>query len=247
MKLLIIIISVITFAANAEDYQSAEHTVSLVELYTSEGCNSCPPAENWLKEKFQKSPNIKHIVALAFHVTYWDYLGWKDKFSSTLYDDRQRSLVSRQGGRSVYTPQLFLNGKTLGRLYSASRALNELKKSPAKLRIKASVSTIEDKLDISLRLKRLDKSLKDNVQVTVAAYENDIDSFIKAGENKGRKTQHQFVVRKLVSTLMSLKAGEKNHFSFEKRIAQQWSGLVVFVESGDKVIQVLDIALKKRT
>jgi hypothetical protein len=80
---------------------------AVVELYTSEGCNSCPPADQWLAGL----PNDGSVLALAFHVDYWDDLGWADRFGSAAYTARQRQIQSATGARFVYTPQVVANGR----------------------------------------------------------------------------------------------------------------------------------------
>ena len=87
---------------------SGPATVSVAELYTSEGCDSCPPADKWFS-----SLNVKKdgVVPLAFHVDYWDYIGWKDRFANAAFGERQRESVRRQGGRTSYTPQVMVNGQ----------------------------------------------------------------------------------------------------------------------------------------
>lgn len=79
----------------------------LVELYTSEGCSSCPPADRWLRNL----PARDDVVALAFHVDYWDYLGWRDRFADSRFTDRQRAMAARAGSGTVYTPEVALDGR----------------------------------------------------------------------------------------------------------------------------------------
>lgn len=93
------------------EFKSGNKQVSLVELYTSQGCSSCPPADEWLGELKDEPGLWKEFVPVAFHVDYWDYLGWKDSFSKKEYSSRQR-LHRKQGNvKVVYTPGFFLNGK----------------------------------------------------------------------------------------------------------------------------------------
>ena len=80
---------------------------TVVELYTSEGCSSCPPADRWLST-LKGRPDL---VALAFHVNYWDKLGWPDRFASAAYTERQRALMRPSGASYVYTPQVIVNGQ----------------------------------------------------------------------------------------------------------------------------------------
>lgn len=91
--------------------KSDASTVPLLELYTSEGCSSCPPADKWLSGL---KPDPKKLIPLAFHVDYWDYIGWKDKFSKAEYSDRQRKTAAYAGAGYVYTPQFVLSGRDLG-------------------------------------------------------------------------------------------------------------------------------------
>jgi len=87
----------------------ADHTVALLELYTSEGCDSCPPADRWLSGLELGTPPLR-AVALAFHVDYWDRLGWRDRFGSAVFTERQHEQQSRRHAAFVYTPQVLLQG-----------------------------------------------------------------------------------------------------------------------------------------
>src|SRR3569832_1716825 len=82
----------------------------VVELYTTEGCSSCPPADRWLSALKDDAAKGK-VVAQAFHVGYWDYIGWVDRFANPAYTDRQRKLASLNGLQTIYTPQVVRNGQ----------------------------------------------------------------------------------------------------------------------------------------
>ena len=99
--------ALLSVSVNAAECVARAETVSvpLVELYTSEGCSSCPPADRWLS---QQVPG--RFVPLALHVDYWDYIGWRDRFAQARFGQRQRDMVNRGGGRVVYTPQVMLSG-----------------------------------------------------------------------------------------------------------------------------------------
>ncbi len=88
--------------------KSGVKSVPLLELYTSEGCSSCPPADKWLSNL---KPSPDKLIPLAFHVDYWDYIGWKDRFSKAEYSDRQRKTAAFGGAGFVYTPQFVFNGR----------------------------------------------------------------------------------------------------------------------------------------
>lgn len=245
MKKYLVALFFISSAASAEIYTSSSHRVSLLELYTSEGCSSCPPAEAWLARIYRQGYRKGAVVPLAFHVTYWDYLGWKDRFSQKDYDQRQRRMVSSEGGRTVYTPQFFLNTKTTRSVLALKPALDKLSLERARVKIWSDVTRTERDVMLEVRLEKVDKQLDDILQVNIVAYENNLFSDIKAGENTGRKSTHQFVVRHMQSSLMSLKGSSQRQFYLKQKASEKWNGVVIFVESGNEVIQVLNIPLKK--
>jgi hypothetical protein len=96
-------------AAGACRAASGDTTRPLVELYTSEGCDSCPPADRWLSATF--ADPRQPAIALAFHVDYWDRLGWKDRFADARYTARQHAAAAANGATFVYTPQLLVQGR----------------------------------------------------------------------------------------------------------------------------------------
>jgi len=245
MKKILWLLALVVSSASAEIYTSSPHKVSLLELYTSEGCNSCPPAEAWLSRVYRQGFREGAVVPLAFHVTYWDYLGWKDKFSSKTYDQRQRKMVSQQGGRTVYTPQFFLNAKTVRSVSTLKSSLDRLSMQRAAVKIWSDVTASPYDVVVEVRLERVEKHIDDILHVIVVPYENNIDSSIKAGENQGVDTTHQYVAREMQSSLMSLKGSKQRQFYLKKKPKQKWDGVVVIVESNNEVIQTLNIPLKK--
>jgi hypothetical protein len=90
---------------------SGSQTNALVELYTSEGCSSCPPADQWLTRLKTQSNQLGNIVPIALHVDYWDYIGWKDNFANPAFAKRQRDMAASGRARGVYTPQIAINGQ----------------------------------------------------------------------------------------------------------------------------------------
>ena len=89
---------------------SPKHTVALVELFTSEGCSSCPPADRWLQNLPRQGYSFDKVVPLSLHVGYWDHIGWKDPYAQQRFTDRQRNYASLRRSSSVYTPQIVLAG-----------------------------------------------------------------------------------------------------------------------------------------
>ena len=171
-------------AADACTASSARIVAPVVELYTSEGCSSCPPADRWLS-KLKADPTV---VALAFHVDYWDRLGWKDRFASAAFTERQALQQSSNGARFSYTPQVVVDGRDRTDWPSAPVPSGS---RPAAL--------------VEVRLMRDDDRIVAtivpgaNAPKKLAAYwaitEQGHVSAVKAGENDGVTLHHDFVVR----------------------------------------------------
>ncbi len=178
----------------------------LVELFTSEGCSSCPPADE-LVAKVEKESQGKPVYILAYHVDYWNRLGWKDQFSSVEFSARQSQYSRYLNLDGVYTPQIVVNGKTEfvgseeGRLRSAintnlQKANNEL-----------TVST--DSFDGSqLKLKYNITGNNSNMALMVAVVEKNAVSKVESGENGGRTLSHVQIVRKLQKFNLTGDSGE---------------------------------------
>src|SRR4029077_4597574 len=99
------------FASEPTTFASGDTQSSLIELFTSEGCSSCPPAEKWLRALKSRSDLWKKAVPVAFHVDYWDHLGWRDRFAKPEFTSRQHRYAAAWGGDSVYNPSFFVTGK----------------------------------------------------------------------------------------------------------------------------------------
>jgi hypothetical protein len=174
-------------------FESGPSQVSLLELYTSEGCSSCPPAEAWLSTLSQKPELWKAVVPVAFHVDYWDNLGWKDGFSSREFTQRQRRYAASWGAGSVYTPGFVLNGaewQAWGRAVPGNENIEtgRLVVLAAGSQIKITFSPSRSGGPYSAEI----VPLKMNATSRVAA-----------GENQGRTLNHQFIAMNLVTTDLS--------------------------------------------
>jgi hypothetical protein len=169
--------------------ESGRHTAALVELYTSEGCSSCPPADRWLSSL--ASPNV---VPMALHVDYWDYIGWKDPYAQRRFSLRQRKLTQQQRLALVYTPQVMLQGRDF-RAWG-TRAFDEavarINARPAAARIALELAAAgREGLRVRVRAEAPDR--RDAV-LYIAAYQNRLESRVTAGENRGRVLRHDYVV-----------------------------------------------------
>lgn len=247
MKILVFVLiffSSTSFAESLKNYnfETGEYQTHVLELYTSEGCSSCPPAEAWLGSVNRADFKRHSILPLAFHVTYWDYIGWKDLFAKKQFDQRQRQMVLQEGGRTVYTPQFFINSTTKRGITSAIEQMADKGKRPSQVKIKSHVESSKQQLKVKVDLKKLKADLDDVVRVSVVAYENGIRSVIEAGENEGRIGQHQYVVREMQTALVSLEDIKNREFVFNRE-NKSWSGLAIILESQNKVIEALDMPL----
>ncbi len=179
--------------------QSPPHTVALLELYTSEGCSSCPPADRWLQELPQKfGPD--QLLALSLHVDYWDYIGWKDRFAQPQFAERQRQLSRLAGGSTVYTPEVFTGMKELRGWRSPAELAQRVKRineqaagAQITLLMKpAAGGAVEVQATFALAP---GMPPREQIEGVVVLYENRLSSEIRAGENHGVTLQHDRVVR----------------------------------------------------
>ncbi len=195
-------VSILLFATTA-DVTAAEgcvarsglRTMPLVELYTSEGCSSCPPADRWLSEQ------IGHAQAnfLAFHVDYWDDIGWPDRFASAQYSQRQRKRVEAVGQRTVYTPQVMMGSsvQVSWRNPMAWRKSVELARQPSAAALTIHLKRTELGWHANLGAARVGDSAAAGAQLWMARYVDAQSSDVRAGENRGVKLRHDRVVRQL--------------------------------------------------
>lgn len=177
--------------------------VAVVELFTSEGCSSCPPAEALLNELDKRAHDeALPVFALAFHVDYWNDLGWKDRFSKREYSRRQRQYAARLRER-VYTPQMIVNGQDVfvgSNRAQAERAVREATETPSGATTLALETTYSDAAgDNRLVHAIVTGDVPDDYHVVFALVEHGLTSDVQRGENKGRRLVHRAVVRSLVA------------------------------------------------
>jgi hypothetical protein len=171
-------------------------TRPLVELYTSEGCNSCPPAERWLASNFPMSAT--NAVALAFHVDYWDRLGWTDRFANAHYTERQYTAMRANGASFVYTPQVLLQGRDLPAWQQAGKATIEAAaRTPARATLALEATLSGNTMEVRGEARISDPALHSGAQLFVGYADSGLHSDVKAGENRGVRLRHDHVVRAL--------------------------------------------------
>ena len=226
---------------------SGTQRVAVLELYTSEGCDSCPPADRWVSALPARKLGADRLLALAFHVDYWNQLGWIDPYAQADFTARQRQHSKRRGASFVVTPQLLLNGVD----YRAAALFDDIDgrvktinaaKPQAEIRVKLNngAAVLNSRIDVNVAGGEEQR----RAQVYLALYENNLATVVKAGENKGRTLHHDFVVRSLVGPLALDGKGNLTHtqsFALDARWKPADTSLAVFVQhpqSGD-VLQAL--------
>lgn len=189
----------------AESPQKGARTVVIAELFTSEGCSSCPPADDLLRRLIATQPvEGVEIVALGSHVDYWDRLGWRDPFSSALFSARQSGYAAAVfGSDRIYTPQLVVDG-TLEALGSDGSAVRRtLLKAARHPKTMVSVVAVEEgtgraRIDVRVEVPASMRT-RGNADIMVAVTEDGLATNVSRGENGGRTLLHSAVVRSMTT------------------------------------------------
>jgi hypothetical protein len=196
MRLLLLVLFIVPAAGEAAQCtaSSGAGTAALVELYTSEGCSSCPPADRWLATLGSRYPG-GNVVPLALHVDYWDYIGWKDPYAKREFSLRQRKFSQLQRMALVYTPQVMLQGRDFrawgGKAFD--EALAKINAQPARAKLRLAVVTADrDALEVEAIAELVQPSA--DAGLYLAAYRSRLESRVQAGENRGRLLTHDYVV-----------------------------------------------------
>ena len=212
----------------AEDARTP--SVAIVELFTSEGCSSCPPADELLRKvNLKQAPSGQLIVGISEHVTYWNHLGWKDPFSADTFTNRQYRYSQRLSPEGPYTPQMVVNGRSQFVGSSGSALADALRadasQDHADLRLLSSAVS-PDGIDLDFALKgRPGKDLD-----VIAVVTDDSDrSHVLRGENSGELLQHAFVARSL-NRVASVSGDTR------KNVHIAWTGSAFQAGSGHHVI-----------
>ncbi len=209
-------------SAHASAASAAAHAPVIVELFTSEGCSSCPPADALLA-KLARDPNV---LALELHVDYWNDLGWADPFSSAAFSARQSDYAGALGGSGVYTPEMIVDGAVGFVGSDADRARKEIAAAGKRAHVAVTIARKGDDLTITAA------APGESADVLLAITESDLSSKPTRGENNGKTLAHGPVVRSLVklATIDAAWTGKQT-----LTIDPSWKGehlhAVVFVQS----------------
>jgi hypothetical protein len=224
----------------------------VVELFTSEGCSSCPPADALLAELDTRQPlGSAEVIALEEHVDYWDEQGWKDPFSSSIWTARQNDYAGTLHNGSPYTPQMVVDGIEGFVGSRAGTARQEIEKASGLKKVKVEIgeASVVSNKSVAFKVsveKLLGIAPKDTAEVILAITESGLHSSVKAGENNGKELQHAPVVREWKVIGVAGKNGEEG-FSAQPavKLDSKWNlenlRAVVFVQ-GRKTRRILGAA-----
>ena len=221
--------------------QSGEGTAALVELYTSEGCDSCPPADRWLASLPGRGFAPVKVVPIALHVDYWDYIGWKDPYARQAHSARQRKMARLARAAMVYTPQVLLQGQDFRQWHDGrdpdaafAQAVAKINARPAKARISLSLDTRrKDVFNVEAAAELLEAPPSADIALFLGAYENKLVSEVKAGENRGKSLPHDYVVLQWAGPLefIGRTLAERHALPLLPRAVPGHSGVVAFVQN----------------
>jgi hypothetical protein len=189
LPLFLALATLLTSGATAADltFQSGPSQVHLLELFTSEGCSSCPPAEQRLSSLRDNAGLWKTVVPVEFHVDYWDYLGWSDRFAGPAYTQRQQDYAREWGGDSVYTPEFVLDGHEF-----RNAEIPAPSASAGQLTVHLSASRL-------LSVHYQPPTGGATWEAHIATLGIGLQTAIRAGENAGTQMRHDFVALSLLS------------------------------------------------
>ena len=239
---------------------TAERVPVLVELFTSEGCSSCPPADELLTTLEQMQPvEGAEVIALSEHVDYWNRLGWTDPYSSSEFSARQNDYARVFETDEVYTPQMVVDGRSQFVGSNSAEARNAIAAASRDPKAKVAVSLASEdartaSITLELRAERpREISESDSAAVLLAITESGLRSSVSRGENAGRRLNHTAVVRKLMTLgVLDSQAGASFVNSPLVRIDKSWKRdnlrAVVFVQelTSRRVLGAASVSLGKQ-
>ncbi|MCP4433090.1 MAG: DUF1223 domain-containing protein [Gammaproteobacteria bacterium] len=197
MKNLLILIFIFSLPLSASEtitVNSKSGKTAVVELYTSEGCSSCPPADQWFEALIETASDELDVLALAFHVDYWDYIGWKDRFANPKYTSRQRQLGANNKQSSIYTPEFFVSGVETRGTYRVLDEIHQTNDMHAEVDLELTVTHNGNGLLLEL-MPSSDIHDTNGLHYRYFVYEKNLVSEVTRGENSGETLKHQHVVR----------------------------------------------------
>ena len=221
-------------AAAACQATSGPHVPTVVELYTSEGCSSCPPADRWLSTLKDKPD----VIPLAFHVDYWDSLGWKDRFAQPQFTQRQSASMRTTGARFAYTPQFVIDGRDSPRWTMLAPNALAAKANPA-----VALALAQDGAALQLTVTPA-ANAPAHLGGYVAVVDDGMQTQVGGGENRGATLHHDGVVRELLNWTANAGGAQTLRFTPtstpEPGATRHW--VAVALDETGKPLQALSLA-----
>ncbi len=221
----------------------------LVELFTSQGCSSCPPADTLLITLESLGINPAPVTRLAFHVDYWDNLGWKDPFAKEIFTERQKAYSAAHAENSLWTPQFRVNGTSVRGHEELKKAIQAALSEKAQFAIRIlSAVTKDRKVIVEASVEKLDPKLlvSESLVLRMAVFENELETKAAKGENQGRTLAEGFVVRQWSdSQKFSGESGKVLKVMKELPLDADWNpkrlGVALVLEDS-RAMKVLEVA-----
>ena len=207
---------------------------AVVELFTSQGCSSCPPADAYLSHLIKRAElKNQQIIALSFHVNYWNRLGWKDPYSDQRFTQRQQRYAEVFRNNTIYTPQMIVNGsKTFesARQNVIDQGIEIGLNTPAYFQIQISdVKKEENQLGFTINL----NEPANDLLLNLALVEKGLTTIIKAGENGGKRLTHDNVVRDFATLSLKNETQMMGKLTIPRDVAIKDASLIVYLQSPD--------------
>jgi hypothetical protein len=228
MKYLILISSLLLSTQQLYANQTFSHEgppPQLVELYTSEGCSSCPPADRYMSSLINEPGLWSKIIPLAFHVDYWDYIGWEDRFAQPTFKQRQYDYRKNGLLRSVYTPGWIVDGKEWRGFFQGRSLPTSPNRSGQKL-----IAELDNQ-DLSINFDAIESTKALTAHVALIGF--DQQSNVTAGENRGRTLSHQFIV---LDKQQQTKAGSQWQFKIPNSDISRRTAIAIWITQSDMTI-----------
>ncbi len=216
-----------TSEADTIELRSSAEPVTVVELFTSHGCSSCPPADAWLREFTNHEDLWKKIIPMAFHVDYWNYLGWSDRLASPEYSHRQKEYLRSGRLRTVYTPGFIVNGKEWRGFFH-----RDTLEIPVHQKVGILDARVEPAKVITAKFSPATKTSTQKLKAHAAVLGFGIISKIGGGENSGRNLTEDFVVLGTSTTAANEKMQWNIPWPKLKENNAQKIAVVVWLSSG---------------
>jgi hypothetical protein len=235
-------LGVLMLAASRSDppAPTPEGAVAVVELFTSQGCSSCPPADRFLSKLAQDSRYRGKVIPLAFHVDYWNQIGWQDPFSSARWSERQKGYAHAFHSNRIYTPQAVINGRAecVGSqesdvLARVNEALSQ--QPPARVTLAFEPPAPDAPLRVKASAEVVRAAGSGELELWIALYESGLSTAVQAGENASRTLRNDRVVRRLEKVLaLPATAGATKQGEVALGIDKRWKtsemGVAAFLQ-----------------